>query len=272
MEGEEVTAKKPRPERYYSGLREKYPAYPDLRASGLTDGQICMRLNISATKCRLISDAFGMSRSDGDMFCAPTTEVEWRRKYPIVPELVADGLMKQTAFPRQGRARRPITDVHPGIDEALRRGGSYRAIGAEFGLCRERVRQIAKALGIEKVRANPGHRRRTAAGLTLYQQKLTEKYPDILNPLVVPSEVPGVSEAMVYKIRKILGISFIANHITIKERIVSVINRPMTIPEIASALDSVRLETLHIYLSTLAGDGRIRRPSRGVYAPAKDLP
>jgi hypothetical protein len=35
MEGEEVTAKKPRPERYYAGLREKYPTDPDLRAGGM---------------------------------------------------------------------------------------------------------------------------------------------------------------------------------------------------------------------------------------------
>lgn len=282
----------------HAQLRDLYPTYPDLCANGLDRHEIAAELGIPTRLCWRLHDAFE-SRSVKPPKTikarTPREKPEIRRlKYPTFPALVAQGMTRKeiaaalhvgedvifklrsafaikghcAAFPRQGRVRRPITEVHPGIDDALRRGGSYRAIGAEFGLCRERVRQIAKSLGIEKVGANPGQRKRTASGLTLYQQRLTVKYPDLLNPLVVPREVTGVCEDTVYKIRKILGISFIASRSPLTERLVSVIDGPITILEISSSIGSVRVETLHIYLSMLARRGHLKRLARGIYAPA----
>ena len=91
--------------------RIKYPAFPDLVAQGMTRKEIAAALHVGEDAIFKLKRAFGTKGHSA-------------------------------AFPRQGRAQRPITEVHPGIDDALRRGGSYRAIGAEFGLCRERVRQI----------------------------------------------------------------------------------------------------------------------------------
>lgn len=302
--------------RSHERLREKYAAYLDLESRGLNFVQIAEALRVDRKELQKVKDAFDHGRSSPTdkaigikgrtsskiqrQPAPPKPRVPWeeilRGKYPNFPDLVAHGLTRReimrtlrignatlrglkSAFGvtvcASPRAARPPKE-YPGIEEALRRGGSYQSIGDEFGLCRERVRQIAKALGIKKAPTKTVQRKRTASGLTLYQQRLTEKYPDILNPSIVPHEVTGPSEITVYKIRHILGISFIASRITIKDRVSSVIDRQMSIPEILSAMGSVSMNTLHIYLLRLAKDGIIKRLSRGVYAPAnwpaKDLP
>lgn len=304
---------KSRKELLHARLRATYPTYPDLVLQGFSFVQISEALGIGRKKLQKVKDAFDLeTRHRGDHSIeakkprvkrqpmSPKPRLPWeeilRIKYPNFPDLVAHGLTRReimrtlrignatlrglkSAFGvtvcASPRAARPPKE-YPGIEEALRRGGSYQSIGDEFGLCRERVRQIAKALGIKKAPTKTVQRKRTASGLTLYQQRLTEKYPDILNPSIVPHEVTGPSEITVYKIRHILGISFIASRITIKDRVSSVIDRQMSIPEILSAMGSVSMNTLHIYLLRLAKDGIIKRLSRGVYAPAnwpaKDLP
>lgn len=292
-------------------LRKKYAAYPGMVSQGLSFVQISEALGIDRKKLQKVKDAFDREAYARFIVTVPAKDrptarakrrpvetkaarqEKLRNKYPTFPELVAQGHtrpeimqalgvgistisslkrafgMDGKVFPRVARAPKQ----YPGIDEALRHGGSYAAIGARFGICRERVRQIAKASGIEKAQAKrgPGPRKRTASGLTLYQHRLTERYPDILNPSIVPCDITGPNKIMVYKIRKILGISYSACHVSLSERIVSVIDRLMTIPEIASALGSEPTNTLHMYLSMHAKNGRIKRISRGVYVPAKDL-
>lgn len=237
----EMEARRSREER----LRSRHPTFPELVAQGHTRHEIMQALDIGDAMVDRLRRAFAIKG-------------------------------KSAAFPGAGAPKgagpgRPKKE-YPDIEEALRAGGSYQSIGDEFGLCRERVRQIAKSLGIKKVRAKPCARARTASGLTLYQQRLVEKCPDILNPNIPPREVTQASEFTVYKIRTILGISFISSRITIKERLVSVIDRTMSIHEISSALGSISMNTLSMYLCWLTRDGRIKRISRGVYAPAKDLP
>lgn len=302
---------KSRKERICARLRAKYPTYPDLVSQGLSFVQISEALGIGRKKLQKVKDAFDPgTRHQGDHSIEvkqprvkrqpvppkprlPPDE-KLRIKYATFPDLIAQGLTRaeimreldvgastiirlKSAFGMRDLAFTRPTPIkprkeYPGIDEALRHGGSYAAIGARFGICREWVRQIAKAHGIEKAQAKrgPGPRKRTASGLTLYQHRLTEKYPDILNPNIVPCDITGPNEITVYKIRKILGISYSARHVSLSERIVSVIDRPMTISEIVSALGSEPMNTLHMYLSMHTKNGRLKRISRGVYAPAKD--
>lgn len=293
-----------RKSRSYARIRAMYPEYPDLESQGLSFVQIAEALGVGRQQLHKIKDAFEHGKFimpehaaeiEAHAAATETWVSRWERlrsRYPAFPDLVAQGHTRHeimqalnisdamvdrlrrafaikdpsAAFPGSGRPKKE----YPGIEEALRAGGSYQSIGDEFGLCRERVRQIARAIGIKKVRASPGPRKRTASGLTLYQQRLVEKCPDILNPNIPPREVTQASEFTVYKIRTILGISFISSRITIKERLVSVIDRTMTIHEISSALGSTSMKTLSMYLCWLTRDGRIKRISRGIYAPAKD--
>lgn len=295
-----------RKRRSYARMRATYPEYPALESRGLSFVQIAEALGVGRQQLHKIKDAFEhgkfiMPEHAAEIeTCAAATET-WvsrgerlRSRYHAFPELVAQGHTRheimqaldigdamvdrlRRAFAIKGPsaaspgAGRPKKE-YPDIEEALRDGGSYQSIGDKFGLCRERVRQIARSLGIKKVRAKPCARARTESGLTLYQQRLVETCPDILNPIIPPREITQASEFTIYTIRKILGISFISSRITIKERLVSVIDRTMSIHEISSALGSISMNTLSMYLCWLTRDGRIKRISRGVYAPAKDLP
>lgn len=236
--------------------RRRYPTFPAMVADGKTLKEIVETLGVGVSTARLL-------RADFDIH-GPSVA------FP------GSGAPRKTKTDREPKTSRAVIDArtkyrYEGVVAALKQPRTTSDISKEFGITPQRVRQIKQKFGVDRTPVRSAVAR-SADGLTKQQQACLKGHPEISDSSIPASTIEGVSRCMVSGIRRALGIKPAAKPSPVRDRVVAVVTRPMTVADIARALGPDFDSDLHLCLSVYMKSGHLKRISHGVYAPAKDLP